>query len=62
MAMLESEFVCAYCGSVNAVQIDPSAGARQQYTEDCQTCCRPNLLSIEIAGSRARIEAEREDG
>jgi hypothetical protein len=60
--MLESEFICACCGSPNAVQVDRGGGSRQRYTEDCQTCCRPNLLSIEIADGEVRIEAEREEG
>jgi hypothetical protein len=60
--MLESEFICDYCGSPNAILVDPSGGSRQRYTEDCQTCCRPNILEIEIFGSDARVEARREEG
>lgn len=26
--------------------MDSSAGMRQNYVEDCQVCCRPNLLEI----------------
>ena len=26
--------------------IDISAGRRQQYVEDCQVCCKPNVLSV----------------
>jgi hypothetical protein len=26
--------------------VDESAGGRQQYVEDCQVCCKPNLLDI----------------
>lgn len=27
--------------------IDESAGSRQRYVEDCQVCCKPNVLRIE---------------
>lgn len=26
--------------------VDESAGHRQTYVEDCQVCCRPNVLRI----------------
>jgi len=45
---LESSFVCAYCLQVNEVLVDSSAGRTQEYVEDCQVCCRPNRLRIEI--------------
>jgi hypothetical protein len=39
-------FQCAWCGENNETLIDPSEGDHQQYTEDCQVCCRPNILHI----------------
>jgi len=30
------------------VPIDPAAGARQEYVEDCPVCCRPNLLTVTV--------------
>jgi hypothetical protein len=26
--------------------VDESAGTRQQYVEDCQVCCKPNVLDV----------------
>jgi hypothetical protein len=26
--------------------VDESAGHRQSYVEDCQVCCKPNLLRV----------------
>jgi hypothetical protein len=26
--------------------VDTSAGSRQSYVEDCQVCCKPNVLRI----------------
>ena len=40
-------FQCAGCGEWNETVVDESAGGRQQYVEDCQVCCKPNLLRIE---------------
>jgi len=45
---LESSFVCVYCFQVNETMVDTTAGMRQEYVEDCQVCCRPNLLTIAI--------------
>jgi hypothetical protein len=46
---LESDtgWQCASCGEWNNSFVDASAGRRQSYVEDCQICCKPNLLSIE---------------
>ncbi len=26
--------------------VDESGGSKQQYVEDCQVCCQPNVLTI----------------
>ena len=44
---MEAGFQCAACGEWNSTTVDESAGGRQSYVEDCQTCCKPNLLRIE---------------
>jgi|AntDeeMinimDraft_5_1070356.scaffolds.fasta_scaffold135797_1 hypothetical protein len=40
------DYYCAYCGEVNSTFVDPSQGTTQQYIEDCQVCCRPNVLNV----------------
>jgi hypothetical protein len=50
---MEAGFQCAGCGEWNDTSVDESAGARQSYVEDCQVCCRPNVL-------RAEYDAELE--
>ncbi len=40
-------FQCAGCGEWNETTVDESAGCHQIYVEDCQVCCRPNLLRVE---------------
>jgi Cysteine-rich CPXCG len=44
---MEARFQCAGCGQSNETTVDDSAGRRQSYVEDCQVCCKPNLLRIE---------------
>ena len=46
-----SGFQCAGCGEWNETQVDSSAGMRQTYVEDCQVCCKPNVLRIEYENS-----------
>jgi hypothetical protein len=46
-ASMEASFQCAGCGEWNETGVDESAGSRQSYVEDCQVCCRPNVLRAE---------------
>ena len=43
---MQAGFQCAGCGEWNETVVDDSAGSRQAYVEDCQVCCKPNLLHI----------------
>ena len=43
---MESGFQCASCGEWNTTSVDESAGRRQSYVEDCQVCCKPNVLHV----------------
>ena len=47
IAMVETGFHCAGCGEWNETRVYESAGHRQTYVEDCQVCCRPNVLRVE---------------
>jgi hypothetical protein len=44
--MAEARYQCAGCGEWNDTFVDESAGGYQQYVEDFQVCCKPNLLNI----------------
>ena len=48
---MESGFQCASCGEWNVTSVDESAGRRQSYVEDCQVCCKPNVLRVEYDNS-----------
>jgi len=60
---MTTQFRCAYCGEANDLFVDPSGGNRQGYVEDCQVCCRPNLLTIRGNAERDvfRVQASPEN-
>ena len=55
-------FQCAGCGEWNDTFLDFSAGIQQDYVEDCQVCCKPNVLHItwDMSAREYAIRAELE--
>ena len=51
---------CPYCGELIEVMVDPSAG-RQRYVEDCQVCCRPMDMAVEITPDGLSVTARDEN-
>jgi hypothetical protein len=53
---------CPYCGERFDARVEVSAGA-QEYIEDCQVCCRPMALSVELEdnGSLHALRVQRLD-
>lgn len=51
-----AEYYCAFCGEPVTTFVDLSAGLSQSYIEDCQVCCRPNLLYVTIDDVSLEIE------
>jgi hypothetical protein len=45
---LEGSFVCPYCLQINTILIDVTAGKHQDLIEDCQICCRPIQITIDV--------------
>jgi hypothetical protein len=43
----EQSIDCPYCGESISLLIDNSV-SQQDYIEDCQVCCRPIRINIEI--------------
>lgn len=54
-------YQCAVCGEEIETVVDESQGAVQQYIEDCQVCCRPNVLIVSIEGEVVTIESAFEE-
>ncbi len=58
----EQEFLCPFCGEKLSLEIDPSGGQRQEFVQDCEVCCRPIRIRIELgAGKIISFRAEPED-
>lgn len=46
-ALVHSDITCPYCYSNIPVEIDVSGG-NQDYYEDCQVCCAPMAIGVQI--------------
>jgi hypothetical protein len=44
----EGTYICDACGEEIVIPLDASAGASQEYVEDCPVCCRPNIVHVEF--------------
>jgi hypothetical protein len=55
----EVEVICPYCRQPNTIGLDWGGAHRQDYEEDCQVCCRPWRVRVELGTDHApqvRIE------
>ena len=39
---------CPYCGEASELRIDLAGGATQEYVEDCEVCCQPWLVRVQL--------------
>ncbi|MGK7891893.1 MAG: CPXCG motif-containing cysteine-rich protein [Leptolyngbyaceae cyanobacterium] len=53
-----AEYSCAFCGEVSTTFVDVSGGLSQRYIEDCQVCCRPNILYVQIDEATLEVEIQ----
>ena len=57
----DAEYPCAFCGEPNGIDVDLTGGRSQQYVQDCQVCCQPNVLSVSFdEDGRVSVWAEPE--
>ena len=47
--------VCPYCGEAVTIELDVGGGARQQYVQDCEVCCRPCQVEVRYTGHAAEV-------
>ncbi len=57
----EAFFDCPYCGERISILVDHSVES-QDYIEDCEVCCQPISLRLEIEADQLRVRAARDDG
>ncbi len=50
MAKLEDDYDynCPYCAAAQSLRIDYTAGIRQAFVTDCENCCRPIEIEIDV--------------
>lgn len=60
MALTESRVSCPYCGEFITLLID-EGDSGVDYTEDCQVCCQPMLVSISEDEDAALYAAVRRE-
>ena len=61
--MIEQDysFLCPYCSSELSIVVDGSGGKKQTFTTDCEVCCRPILIRLEVGSNGVgSFEAEQE--
>ncbi|MDO8580495.1 MAG: CPXCG motif-containing cysteine-rich protein [Candidatus Omnitrophota bacterium] len=57
----DKQFLCPYCGSLNDISVDRTAGKRCKLVTDCETCCRPIVVEITFIGEDCEIDARAEN-
>lgn len=61
--MIEEEylFACPYCFAEISITVDYSGGRRQVFTTDCEVCCQPIAVHLEVGGGGVTsFSAEKE--
>lgn len=54
---------CPYCQAPNEIAIDAGGGAKQEYEEDCQVCCRTLMVVVNYRrDGTAEVDVEAVDG
>jgi hypothetical protein len=57
----EAVISCPYCGESITILVDGSL-EQQQYIEDCQVCCKPMVVHLQVStNGHCRVEARHED-
>ncbi len=57
----ENGIYCPYCGEYQTVLVDPE-DIGGSYTEDCQICCRPMVMTLHGDGAaEVTLDVRRED-
>ena len=51
---MEHYFQCPQCGEEISVIVDTSV-EKQKFIEDCEVCCRPIEIEVEIENSAVKI-------
>ena len=63
MSLEEFEnFLCPYCGEPNELLVDVSGGSHQEFVVDCEVCCAPIAIRLQIRGQEIiGLDVQREN-
>jgi hypothetical protein len=57
----EVEVTCPWCAEAQTIAIDSGGGPEQDYVQDCEVCCQPWRVHVELKrGGGARVHLEQE--
>jgi hypothetical protein len=59
-AIFEKALDCPYCGETVTVIVDGSV-LRQEYVEDCEVCCKPMVIVVEIGDDGSPAVSARDE-
>ena len=59
-ALQNHDITCPYCGEPGSLEVDISAGS-QEYIEDCQVCCRPMNILVDVNEDNVRLHVTHEN-
>lgn len=45
-----AQVACPYCGESGDLLVDLAGGAHQEYVQDCEVCCHPWTVRVELDG------------
>lgn len=61
MDLEETQISCPYCGELIRILVDPSE-LGDEYTEDCQVCCRPIIMRADPMDGSVAVRCEDDTG
>jgi hypothetical protein len=56
----EANVTCPYCGEVISLLLDASV-EEQEYIEDCQVCCKPIVLNVQVSADGGCVVDARDE-
>ncbi len=60
LPIYEQALDCPYCGEPVTIFVDGSV-SRQEYVEDCEVCCKPMVVLVEVEGESRPVVSVRDE-
>ncbi len=57
----EVSFQCPFCGENLEIPVDLTGGQKQKFVYDCEVCCHPIVVQLELEGDEViEVNVEKE--